>query len=252
MHTVVNFRDLGGIANKAGKKVKSKRILRSGELVSIAKQDREQLISQYQLKKIIDLRGKEEVRKNPDDLFTGVEYLHIDVMEDIDKNTTSLYDLLKHANVLQVDKAMINVYEQLILDPIAQKGYQAFLQEMIKQEEGAVLFHCFAGKDRTGVGAALLLSLLEVDQELIFEDYLQTNRQRQQANQQILANFSTTIVDPEHKRALERALLVDRMYLESTFATIRKHYNSVPNYVKEALNIDLTEQAYLREKLLTS
>lgn len=252
MNTVVNFRDLGGIENKAGKKIKPKCILRSGELVSIAKQDREQLLSQYQLKKIIDLRGKEEVSKSPDDLFADVEYLHIDIMADINKNTTSLYDLLKYANVAQVDKAMVNVYEQLILDPTAQKGYQAFLQEFIVQEEGAVLFHCFAGKDRTGVGAALLLSLLDVDQELIFQDYLQTNQQRQQANQKILANFSSTIVDEEHKRALERALLVDRMYLEATFATIHKHYDNVPNYVRDILNIDLTEQAYLREKLLTS
>jgi protein-tyrosine phosphatase len=60
------------------------------------------------------------------------------------------------------------------------------------QEEGAILFHCFAGKDRTGVGAGTILSLLGVRQADIVYDYLLTNTQRQETNHKMTTFCSVT------------------------------------------------------------
>jgi protein-tyrosine phosphatase len=75
-------------------------------------------------------------------------------MKDIQSGTSGLADLSKSASVSEVDKAMQTIYGELVLDKTSQKGYANFLEQIIMQEEGAILFHCFAGKDRTGVGAA--------------------------------------------------------------------------------------------------
>lgn len=250
MENLVNFRDLGGYQNREGKKVVSGKVLRSAQPVGLAEADKNILVNNYQLKKIIDFRSQKEVIEKPVDTLSGVAYLNIDLMKDIKSGTASLEDLLKYPTTAEVDQAMQHVYGELVMDKTSQKGYANFLNQIIAQENGAVLFHCFAGKDRTGVGAALVLSLLGVRKADILHDYLLTNTQRQAENQKMKTAAAAQGMSDEQLLALDRLLSVDEIYLNHAFANISEYYGTMQAYATEALDFEIDKQDYLRELLL--
>ncbi|GHU38532.1 aldo/keto reductase [Bacilli bacterium] len=250
MEKLVNFRDLGGYQTLDSKKVRAGKVLRSAQPVGLADADKNTLLKNYQLKKIIDFRSQKEVAEKPVDTLTGVSYLNIDLMKDIPSGTASLEDLLKNPTIAEVDHALENVYGELVMDKTSQKGYANFLNQIIAQENGAVLFHCFAGKDRTGIGAALVLSLLGVCKADIVHDYLLTNRQRQVENQKMKTVAAAQGMTDEQLLALDRLLSVDEVYLNHAFANISKHYGIMQAYATEALDFEVDKQDYLRELLL--
>ena len=249
MQDLVNFRDLGGYQAQEGKKVTHGKVLRAAQPVGLSESHKNTLLKDYHLKKIIDFRSQQEVVEKPVDTLSGVAYLNIDLMKDIQSGTSGLADLSKSASVSEVDKAMQTIYGELVLDKTSQKGYANFLEQIIMQEEGAILFHCFAGKDSTGVGAALILSLLGVRQADIVYDYLLTNTQRQDHKMTTFA--ASQGMTREQLLALDRLLSVDETYLGHAFSNIKENYGTIQTYATEALNFEQDKQAYLHKLLLT-
>jgi protein-tyrosine phosphatase len=87
-----------------------------------------------------------------------------------------------------------------------------------------VLFHCAAGKDRTGIAAMLILETLEVARPLIYQDYLKTSL-RQQENARLLAQAAARC-NPAQQAAFGIALQVDSRYLDRFYTTVEQHYGS--------------------------
>lgn len=131
MEVLANFRDLGNIETETGKKVKSKKVLRSAQLVNLSDNDTKALLETYHLTKILDFRGKQEISEAPDDKLPGVEYLHIDILAGTQNSATNFKEMLKVVTVEKVDQTMKETYEQLVFDPTAQKGYQRFFEELL-------------------------------------------------------------------------------------------------------------------------
>ena len=75
LENLLNTRDLGGYVNKVGKKIKYKRLIRSGTLCKASENDIKTLCDEYDLKKIVDLRNKEEMWSEPDPSIEGVEHV---------------------------------------------------------------------------------------------------------------------------------------------------------------------------------
>ncbi|HCS93352.1 MAG: tyrosine-protein phosphatase [Bavariicoccus seileri] len=251
METVVNFRDLGGLKTASGQTVKSKRILRSGQLVGVSEDDRRTLEKDYQLKKIIDFRSEDEIKREPDDVLEGTTYHHIDIMAGIHTMNASLESMLVSSKEDTVDQAMKKIYEEMITNDTAQRGYNTFITELSLQERGSTLFHCFAGKDRTGVGALLFLSILGVNKQQILGDYLKTNQQRKKANEALIKAMSASFTNPAQAAILETLLSVDQVYLDHSFEIINEKYGSLSYYITNILQISLNEQKALRENYLT-
>lgn len=109
------------------------------------------------------------------------------------------------------------------------------------------MFHCFAGKDRTGIAAAIVLHILGVSKEDIIKDYLQTNQQRQEANQAIIAGLVKKGLSAEGEKAILIALSVSEDYLLNAFSVAKDSYGSFDNYIKEAIKINYDEQEQLRQ-----
>ncbi|MBY7145119.1 tyrosine-protein phosphatase [Virgibacillus sp. NKC19-3] len=250
METLVNFRDLGGIATKDGKKIKRNKLLRAGQLVNLSDADKKELVQDHDLKLIIDFREQSEIDKEPDDEIEGVEYIPIDVLKSGRTNSIGKDNFSKVGSIEQGDRWMISVYEQLVLDPIAQEGYRLFLHKVMEQEEGSVLFHCFAGKDRTGIAAALLLTILNVDRPVIMDDYLQTNTSRQEANKHILQDLQKYNLNSESTKAIKKVLGVDQAYLQQAFDAIEKEYNGMDHYLVNILQFGLSKQERVRKMML--
>lgn len=252
METLVNFRDIGGYKTEDGRKVKKKRLLRSGEVVNLSSKDHQILLSAYQLQSIIDLRGSDEIAEKPDDQIKNVAYWHIDVMKELKGRTASKADMLKSLNTADPEKHMLDVYKEFVLNKGAQSGYRRFVKQLIKTEEGATLFHCFAGKDRTGIAAAVILKILGVHKDDIFEDYLLTNVQRAEANKKLIDEAREYGLSLSQLEALEINMGVKEEYLYYAFSLIEETYGGFSGYLEQGLALNENDFDQLKQLYLES
>ncbi|BCK01295.1 phosphatase [Anaerocolumna chitinilytica] len=248
----VNFRDLGGITGKDGKKVRPLRILRSGELVKLTKEDIEILSNEFQLRTIIDLRGEKEYGEKPDDEVPGASYYNVDILKKIHETGADLGSLESVQDVHGAHYHMNLLYEQMINNEGAARGFREVLDLLLEQEEGAFLFHCFAGKDRTGLTAAIILTILGVSKEDIIYDYLKTNEQRKEENEELLGKLTEQGFSKEQCDIVEIALTVNAEYLETAYHTAEKIFGSFHNYIYQALKVTKEEEMELQRKYLVN
>ncbi|MCR8642726.1 tyrosine-protein phosphatase [Paenibacillus sp. N1-5-1-14] len=155
-----NVRDLGGYETKTGQTTRWGVFYRADGLHQLSEDSTQALIDRN-IHTVIDLRSSFEVDKQKDvfDGMDGVHYINIALINPAkpkDIKITSLYDMYVE---------LVDYSQELIL--------QVFKQ-FLEVKDGAILFHCTAGKDRTGVIAALLLELLGVPEKTIVEDYALT------------------------------------------------------------------------------
>ncbi len=113
-----------------------------------------------------------------------------------------------------------------------------------------VLFHCFAGKDRTGVMAGLLLSLLGVPREVVLEDYMLTNEIPDSKLPVIAKGFIRRGDNGTDLEAIRRGSQVNRGQMEATFASIDKNYGSVTAYVEKEMGLTASDISMIQSRLL--
>ncbi|WP_348920934.1 tyrosine-protein phosphatase [Enterococcus rotai] len=251
MVTITNFRDIGGIKNKEGKQVKKDVFLRSGELSKLTKEDEQRLETTYRLSKIIDLRSEAEVEERPDMSVPKTEYIHIDILEDIQDEGASISDFVKIGSPEKSASYMEKLYADIALNTTAQKGYNKFFEEILAlQQQESILFHCFAGKDRTGIAALLVLETLGVPRAAIYQDYLLTNELRKKENAEILEQAKKADLEEQNLEALHVALNVDSRYLDNFYQTVEAQYGDISTYLKQAINIDKVTKDTLNQRFL--
>lgn len=251
MVTITNFRDIGGIQNKAGKKLRTNVFLRSGELSSLTKEDEKRLENNYHLGKIIDLRSNLEVEERPDMSVPKSEYIHIDILEDIQDEGASIGDFVKIGSPEKSASYMEKLYADIALNTTSQKGYNKFFEEILAlQDQESILFHCFAGKDRTGIAAALILETLNVSRKDIYTDYLKTNELRKKENAMILEQARKTNLEEANLEALHVALNVDSSYLDNFYQTVEAQYGDITTYLKQAIGLDKGSIEILNHRFL--
>ena len=131
--------------------------------------------------------------------------------------------------------------------------FRQFLQHTLAlAEHESILFHCSAGKDRTGFGAALLLIALNVDRDVILNDYLASADYYLPAVEveKIKRRFEHLYPGTYQFERLQPMLEVQADYLNSAFAAIDEHWGDSETYIREALNISDQEIQALRRKFL--
>jgi protein-tyrosine phosphatase len=197
----VNFRDLGGHPTPHGR-VRTGRVYRSDSLAHVDDTDVEHLVGERGIRTVVDLRGGVEVDAYPNDPMrdAGAVIHHVPLFdpaqpppEDFDWHSTTLADLYRFI--------LTNAGPQFV----------EVLQLIAEPANHPLVFHCAAGKDRTGLIAAMVLSLLEVDDDEIVDDYALTaaaiehlvNRARDRAHAVGRApNAKFMGADPETMRAV--------------------------------------------------
>ena len=172
----INFRELGGYLTEDGRKIKWHNLLRCGSMAQLTKNDVDYL-DQYGVRYIIDLRSPEESNYSPDKYPDKAQYFQ----DTVYPFSFSLFKNLGIINNMRLGASNMDfgrqTYLQMLLDPHAQAAYRKMFNVLLENDkEGeSVVFHCTAGKDRTGVAAFLILSALGVSEKQIVEDYLYTN-----------------------------------------------------------------------------
>ncbi|WP_288746158.1 tyrosine-protein phosphatase [uncultured Enterococcus sp.] len=245
---LVNFRDLGGVKTSGGRKIKANRLLRSGELVQLDEEGKA-VLNQHQLAKVIDLRSEDELAKRPDDRLHTIDYQWIDIMKDVQEDS-SMDALLQAGELAAVDRHMKQIYTNLVENDGAKRGYRQYFEQLLATESGGVLFHCFAGKDRTGMAAAYALELLDVPRTAIYQDYLQTNSQRKKPNEALFAELREQGATAQQIAGIKIAMEVSPTYLDHAYHLIETNYGSMQNYAEEALALSKQDQKDLKSLYL--
>jgi len=248
MKKLINFRDLGGFAGLGGRKVRAGRLFRSAEPVGLLAEEIEMLRG-HGLALIVDFRSPVEVSEAPNDEIDGVAYVNLDVLEDKMINWMDVTEWAKSLSPDTADESMMSNYVAFISMSSSQKGFADFLRACANAE-GAILFHCAAGKDRTGFAAAIILKILGVSDEDIYEDYLKTMDERKESNVQVIEKYRAMGLNEDQLAGLAIMYGLKREYLEKAFALIEEGYGNFDNYIKNGLGIAPEEIQRIRELYL--
>lgn len=243
-----NFRDLGGYTTTDGKMVKWGEIYRSDHLGKL-KESSWNFFSSLDVRTIYDLRSAEDNEREPDLLpeMAEIEAISLPVYEE-GTSRKSYYRMLRKA------KPEDSVTYQLLID--ANRRYiekhnpefSTLLKYLVTKEEGGFMYHCSAGKDRTGFTSAIILLALGVPKETVMRDYLASNYYRAPHNKKLLRiSFLVGI----NKEVLRPILTVYPQFINEAFVAIEEHYGSIDNYLKEGLGItDEMKQTLLNKYLV--
>ncbi|MGI4863777.1 MAG: tyrosine-protein phosphatase [Janthinobacterium lividum] len=240
-----NFRDLGGYPAAGGKHVKWGHIYRSADISKLTDNDLLALQSRH-VALVCDLRGPQEYAQAPDRLPTGAKRIELPAgSEKIDPRLLS-----GGAKTLNRDSLMRAVYTNT---SFFQAKYKPMFDELLALPGGeALLFHCSAGKDRTGIGAALVLSALGVDRQTIIKDYAATDVYWQVGREQQLQRMTQAGMSAQAVDAVRPLMAANPAYLAGTFASIDKQYGSVDKYLATEMGLTPKKLAALRAKYLTN
>lgn len=231
-----NFRDLGGYRTTDGRYVKwGGKIFRSDDLHNLTDEDLNYL-SSIPLVSIVDFRSDDEREaapdKNPESVKENYKYAISpgNLMGAIKAD-------LQNITEMKADTLMMGMNELLVSDPACIDQYRKFFELLQDDKNVPLMFHCSAGKDRTGMGAALILFSLGVDEQTIINDYLLSNK--------YLANKYAAY--KAAYPALSSLFEVKPQFLQAGIDKIRKDHGSVDNYLTKVLNVDITK---MRDKYL--
>ncbi|MBC5648286.1 tyrosine-protein phosphatase [Christensenella tenuis] len=153
-----NVRDLGGYPTEDGKRTKYKAFLRGDSLNGLTGKDRA-FLAEYGVTLVIDLRSSKETKMNPDHIDKReMEYLNVPLLDQIQST------LLKGKMPDDMSEMYIGLVEN------SKDGLKEVFTRMVN-ERGVILYHCTAGKDRTGIITMLLLKLAGVADDTVLADY---------------------------------------------------------------------------------
>src|SRR6266545_912591 len=199
----LNLRDVGGHVTSDGAKVATGLAYRSAVLAGLSDVEAAAL-SELGLRWVYDLRRPEERTELPDELPVGASVVELDVFADAaDLAPARLRDLFRDpaatAKLLESDgvaQAMQHAYRRLVNLPSAQASYRTLFSALADDATGPALFHCTAGKDRTGWATAALLLFLGVPRDAVLVDYVAGNAATAAAFQPELDSFAAAGGDP--------------------------------------------------------
>lgn len=215
----VNARDVGGYRTEDGRTVRTGVVYRTDQLSNLTGEDMAEL-SRRNVREVDDLRSIYERALAPDRVPPGVQ--------------VNWYDVVGAAPLPELMSTLsggTDLYRAFVTAEGAGPAIGAVLRDVIESEErsSAVLFHCTAGKDRTGWTAAVLLTLLGVDRETVTEDYLLSNQYR-------------SADDPMGG--------VERDWLDGAFDQAVASYGSWDSYVRDGLGFSPADVAALQSRML--
>lgn len=219
---VQNFRDLGGYETKDGRKMKRGLFFRSAQLSQMTDKDK-QLFEQLGIKTIVDFRTDKESTRSPNPSFENVLMKRLPPITDLKTVVRSVDDmsgeeLIRHLH----EGSMDDFYQSIIFDNDAYKN----LMEMIQDPNHlGLLQHCTAGKDRTGIGSALILLALDVPEETVLQDYLLSNNHLSKVIGFMQARLASKLSEEELK-LVKPFMSVKEDYLKNVFRVIKKEYQS--------------------------
>jgi len=249
---ITNLRDVGGQSTVDGRKVRAGQLYRSGQLDHA--DEHVPLLVGLDLAVVYDLRTVGEATNLPDRLPPGVELVHLDVLagaesslaahlEDLFTDPVKAEELLRSGDITA---HYLSTYRGLVTLASARASYNTLYSDLAARADVA-LFHCTAGKDRTGWAAAALLTMLGVPYDDVLADYLRSSEPVVESFRPIIDQFAAAGGDPE---LLEPVFRVDQSYLDAALDEVQLTFGSIEGYFTEGLGLDDDVLGTLRARYL--
>lgn len=243
------IRDLGGLKTLDNKVIKERFLLRSASLDNPTSKQREYL-KDIKLKRIFDLRNEKEAEHDPDIILDNVQYYNYSII-DSDLNGITHQERSKQLELLKEIPTMEECYIGMFTDEYSLKKIKTVIRKIVLEDGFPTIVHCVTGKDRAGMITMLLLTILNVDYELIVEDYLKQrplyiNKARKLYFLLLIATFDLKLA-----RKVYDYYSVDRKFIDTARNTINKNFGSMDNFIAQYLELTDSEINNFKEKALS-
>lgn len=228
-----NFRDLGGYANRHGQRVRPGKLFRSDHLGQLTSSDIRFLHDNFGADwRVLDFRGVQE-RATAPCLLPNAQVHALSIEPTIVQKITDLLAQAQTVSHEETVRLMQDTYRGFVRHNTHR--YAEFFQHLLSDADAPLVFHCTAGKDRTGFAAALLLHALDIPTEVIWQDYLQTNER--------LKNRPLSSLLPEPIAHVLHA--VQPAFLQASLETVEQDHGGLSTYLQGPLRLS----ASARQKL---
>ena len=232
-----NFRELGGYKSADGRKVKHRIFFRGPSIANLETDEDVKTFKDFGIKTIYDFRSISERTQAPDPRYDGITYHEISALyrkdgTEMDFDFRNL-DKPIPDKIREVHDLLEEGYEILGLHNPA---YKAMFKDIVAGNT-PLYFHCSAGKDRTGIAAALILSLLGVSREDITHDYLITNKWAAEQIEKADEEIRKLITDEEAIKMFRDLNGVSKHSLDLALDSILKQYGTMEKYFEEEYGI---------------
>lgn len=237
-----NFRDVTGpgYTTADGRPLRAGVLFRSNEL-GLTDEDAA-TIAGLGITAIFDLRGADEVEAHPDAPVPGATWTHLEV-KGIPMESVAALD-----TVAAGDEVMRAVYRGFVVHPGARESFADLLTRLSKADAPR-LFHCTAGKDRTGWASALLLHIAGVTDDVVLADYLLTNTVSSATRDKYLGMVREHL-GADKVAVYERVMVADEAYLTAAYDAVSASYGSLDGYLTDGLGLSDDTLAALRSRLV--
>lgn len=235
-----NIRELGGYPTRTGTPTQRGALLRADDLCRLTDTGQAALLA-YGVRTIIDLRSLNETSRAQHPFAPGapragtLTYVNLPLLDDTD-----------HAGMAELDSAdSVIMLNRVMLDRWPTR-IGAILRAIARAEPGGVLFHCYAGKDRTGLIAAFALTLADVAEAVVIEDYAASDRYLQPLYARMLTYHAD---NPQQQAQLQSILNTPPAGMAATLAHLAERYGGVGGYLAHA-GVSAEDQARIRTRLI--
>lgn len=231
-----NFRDIGGYRSANGRRVRRGQIFRSDHLAGLTSEDLARLAS-LGIGHSLDFRGAAECAATPYDI-PGVQRVALT----IEPTVIARMQALVAQGVVPTAEETVELMRETYRDFVNRNAdtYGRFMKHLLEQPTPQV-FHCTAGKDRTGFAAALVLSALGVDRATIEHDYLLTNQ---------LYKRDARLEGQGHPHVMKVLWQVQPEFLHAAFEAVDAQHGGMTDYLHGAIGLTPQELAELQRMLL--
>jgi protein-tyrosine phosphatase len=241
----INFRDVGGLKTKTGRYVQWGRVFRCGDMGRLSENDLA-LITFLGITDVVDFRNEQEIERSPDRYpengTVTRHHVQIGMREEKNEkeNMSVIYQLLQDPETTR--ELADSIFNLFYLDmPNNLSDFKPYFDVLINNDNNT-LFHCTAGKDRTGMGAALFLYALGVSKETIIEEYYLSNRYTKGI---MKGNPGMENLNPDAVAVFEG---VQPHYIRNALQVIEKKYGSIDAALEKEFGLDEAARKALVEK----
>lgn len=239
-----NFRDAGGYAGEGGSMAWG-RVFRSGHLANLSQSDRERL-EMLELRLVFDLRRQDERQMEPSWLPEGVTVVGADITPG--SQGSAIYaDSTTLGGAEAMFQFMCDINREFVESQT--ETYKDIFAQLLASDAQRILFHCSAGKDRTGFAVAVLQMALGVSQEDIEADYL-LSRNYYLPKEQLPRVRKKYPVDHLDDVDLLPMMQTELDYLHSALAAMERSYGDKNTYLIDGLGLGEQERGELRRRFM--
>jgi protein-tyrosine phosphatase len=242
LSNAANFRDAGGHRTENGQWVKTGILYRSDQLDRLSDDDLGRMLA-LNVGTIVDLRTQSERSHEPDRVPAGVTHMVLDVAKDAEGSIGGdMRSAMAKIAAGEGAKMLIEANRDFVNVASARHSYAELIKKVAYGDD-ALVYHCTAGKDRTGWASAVILSLLGVSRTEIVKDYMASNQYLAEKNKRTLAMV----------KAANPTFVAQHLedVIEAAFHEVDVQFGSMENYAQNALGLDAATIQQLKNRLLS-